>query len=158
VLNTPIPADRLGSLANGGAFVGFTAASGDPSTLETVDISNWTVRTAAPSAATTSLDLSPASLVGQLRKDSLQLRDACDAPLPISSPSAAVTAFVNGPLDAATDSPVTIPQSLQDNLDGTFTLSYTPLVAGPHLVFVRFAGLDLNASPYTVTINPRTGP
>jgi Filamin/ABP280 repeat/Legume lectin domain len=157
ILNAFIPAANLGSLANPMAFVGFTAASGEPGTLETVDISNWAVQTAAPSPATSSLTLAPASVVGQPRQEALQLRDACGAPFPLSSPS--VTLLVTGPVDPGTGAPVSIPMRAQDNLDGTYTLSYTPRVAGAYQVFAGLAGKDLSGTPYTVNVvSPRTDP
>lgn len=41
-----------------------------------------------------------------------------------------------------------------DNGDGTYTLTYTPRVAGSYNVRVRLRGVDVNNSPYVVSVVP----
>ncbi|OWZ16204.1 hypothetical protein PHMEG_00010036 [Phytophthora megakarya] len=52
--------------------------------------------------------------------------------------------------------PIVVTGVVVDNADGTYKFTYSPRVVGTYLVAVTWKGVNLNNSPYTVTVVPST--
>ena len=58
----------------------------------------------------------------------------------------------DGPLGLAVEGPKKTAVQCDDNGDGTFTVAYTPVVAGVYTFTIKFADMEVPASPFSVRV------
>lgn len=63
----------------------------------------------------------------------------------------------SGALALSVDGPAKVKMNCSENADGTYQVTYNPVIAGEYLIRIKFAGQDIPGSPYNVTIYPSDG-
>lgn len=63
----------------------------------------------------------------------------------------------SGALALSVDGPAKVKMNCSENADGTYQVTYNPVVAGEYTIRIKFAGQDIPGSPYNVTIHPSDG-
>ena len=47
-----------------------------------------------------------------------------------------------------------MPQTVDDNMDGSYSCQYTPSKAGPCVAWVRLGGVHISGSPFNIDVIP----
>lgn len=63
----------------------------------------------------------------------------------------------SGALALSVDGPAKVKMNCTENPDGTYQVTYYPVVAGEYTISIKFAGQHIPDSPYNVTIFPSSG-
>ncbi|XP_032219787.2 filamin-A isoform X1 [Nematostella vectensis] len=63
----------------------------------------------------------------------------------------------SGALALSVDGPAKVKMNCTENQDGTYQVTYCPVVAGEYTISIKFAGQHIPDSPYNVTIFPPSG-
>src|SRR5690606_397879 len=117
-------------------------------TLDGIAIGGSPYRSAVLSAAEDATNTTasvPAGTAGDVTTITVTVLDEYDNP--VSGVTADLSITLTGANATATVSAIT------DNSDGTYTLTYTPTVAGSDDVVISLAGVAINGSPYTSTVS-----
>ena len=63
----------------------------------------------------------------------------------------------SGALALSVDGPAKVKMNCSENPDGTYQVTYSPVLAGEYTIKIKFAGEDIPGSPYNVCIHPADG-
>ena len=138
-------ADFQSMLTSGNAWVGFTSSTGTGAAAN-ADITNFAFAGVVPSAALTSLVTLPTTLtIGQSGSAVMQTRDVCNDTIV----SGGFGASIGATLTSGTS---TTPVSVTDNLDGSYTLSYTPPAFGTWTLAVAWNGVPIQGAPFAFQV------
>lgn len=170
VMACQIDMASLKAAFNGAAYVGFTAGQG-PSTggLANIAILNWQTTIVGVSATftgiiTPSQQAVPALMTaGGAQADTylidgivrpgvlvVQTRDACNNKIFVGNDAASFTVTMKRRAGSA----VTVTPVVVANGDGTYTVTYNPTESGVYDIDIRWVGIPIANSPYTVTVQP----
>jgi fibro-slime domain-containing protein len=164
---------NLKAAFNGAAYVGFTGGQGPASTsVSSIQITNWQTTIVGVSAAFTGLVVPisqtvPGLLVaGQAQSDTysvdglirpgvlrIQTRDSCNNKILVGNDPQSFTVTLTRSVGSSRNP---FPTNIVSNGDGSYTVTYNPTQSGTYFIDIRYQGIPISGSPYSLTVYPTT--